>query len=230
MFYIDPLYILFSLPAIILSVLASILLRYWNNKYINTPASTNLTGLEAVQKAAPSYNLNINLTRTEGYLSDHYNPSNDTLALSRDVAQKPSIASIAIATHELGHAQQDQTKNLLIGLRAFIVPVVNIGTTVGYGLIIMGIVLTLTNLAWIGVILFSFSTFFSLLTLPIEIDASRRALNMIREQHLLDNTEIGGAKKVLAAASLTYVAAAVASLANLAYFIFQVRGLSNRDN
>ena len=229
MFYVDPLYILFSLPALILSIVASLLLRYWNHKYINTPASTNLTGLEAVQKAAINYNLNVSLTQAKDYLGDHYNPADKTLALSREVAQRPTIASIAVATHELGHAQQHQTNNILLSLRSFIVPVVNIGTTFGYILIIFGIILSLTNLAWAGIVLFSFSTFFSLLTLPIEIDASRGAINMINELRLLNPMEIGGAKKVLIAASLTYVAAAVASLANLAYFVFQVRGFSNRD-
>ncbi len=196
---------------------------------MNTPNSTNVTGFQTVQAITESYNMHLGYNEVPGYLSDHYDPTNQTLSLSPDVSRRPTIASVAIAAHELGHAQQHLTKNPLMLARSFIVPVVNLGSTLGYILIVLGIIIAFANLAWLGVLLFSFSTLFSLLTLPIEIDASRRGIGMIQSLKLLDSTEIPAAKKVLLGASLTYVAAVVASLGNLAYFIFQVRGLSDRD-
>lgn len=227
--YFDPLYIIFSLPALFLSLIATILLKVWTNKYINTPNSRNVTGMDSVRAIATQYQLSLTVGRAEGYLNDHFDPRTKSIALSNEVANRPTIASVAITAHELGHALQDKQRNPLIVLRSLIVPAVNIGTNIGYFIIFLGFLISLSNVVWLGIALFSLSTFFSLLTLPIEIDASNKGLSMIRKLDLLDNSELGSAKKVLIAASLTYVAAAFSSISTLLYFIFRAERIGKRD-
>jgi len=228
MLYFDPIYFLFIAPAVALSIIASLLLKLWTNKYSEVPNIRGVTGFDTVQKVVQKYNLEIKLEQTRTTLGDSYNPREKLLSLSPEVAQRPTIAAVAITAHELGHAIQDQRRGILLRIRTLIVPIVNIGTTLGYFLILIGLIIAFTQMAWFGVILFSFSTLFSFLTLPIEIDASTKALNIIREFGLLNESEISGAKKVLVAASLTYIAAAVSSLLNLSYFVFRIRGASKR--
>lgn len=223
--YFDITYLLFSLPAILIGVMAQLLLSYWNNQYRGVVNLNKLTGIDAVEKIAREKNLQIRVAVTPADLSDNYNPTNHTLTLSQSVAHEPSIASVGIAAHELGHAIQHRDANILFNLRTAIVPFVGLGTSIGYLLLIAGILIGLTQLAWIGIILFSGTTIFSLLTLPIELDASSRALNMIKETHLLFPEEIPGVRKVLFAAALTYVAATLQSLGALLYFIFRVQGI-----
>ncbi len=227
--YIDPIYILFLLPTLIISLFSTILMKYWTNKYFNVPASTNLTGRDALYKIAQQYELNVKPTLTMQNLGDHYNPISNTVALSPRVANYPTIASIAITAHELGHALQHKNNMLLISLRKVLLPIVNIGTYLGYTLMMLGFLLSFFNLARIGLLLFSLSTLFTFLTLPIELDASKKGLNMIKSLKLLNTQELNGAKKVLFAAALTYVAALVSSLSNLAYFFLQVKGLEDRE-
>lgn len=227
MIYFDPLYLILMLPALLISLIAQILLSLWSKKYLAVPNTTNLTGYDTAHIVAQRYNLSISLGQTPKDLDDHYDPSKNELVLSGAVAQKPTIGAVAITAHELGHAMQDQSNNILLKLRTIIVPMVNIGTNLGYILIVIGLLIAVSQLAWIGVAFFSASVLFSFLTLPIEIDASSRAIKVIKEQGLLGRTEIGNAKKVLAAASLTYTAAAVSSLANLVYFALRVRGIDD---
>lgn len=229
MFYIDPLYIIFSLPAIFIGGLASLLLRYWTNKYLSRENLNHITGVEVVERIARKKGLDIRLTVNDNFLSDHYNPSDRTLSLSRPIAQTTTITAVGIAAHEMGHALQHHNGNILLSLRNLLVPALNIGTSLGYFLLIMGIIIGFTQLAWVGIILFSGSTIFSFMTLPIELDASSKALKLIREEQLLFPEEISGAKKVLTAAALTYVAASLQSLGSLVYFFLRVRGMGRRD-
>ncbi|MBN1331282.1 zinc metallopeptidase [Candidatus Dojkabacteria bacterium] len=226
--YFDPLYLLILAPVLLFSFFVSILFKFWSNRYIQTPNSRNITGLDAVQIMTNQYQNPISINQTPGDFSDNFNPRNDILTLSRVVANRPSIASVAIAAHEYGHVRQKFEKNPLMLLRSLVVPVVNIGTNLGYILIIIGLLLALTNLAWMGFILFSLSTLFALLTLPIEIDASTKALGMIKNLNLLSDQEIPAAKRILFGASLTYFAALFSSLANLLYFAIRIQG-SSRD-
>lgn len=228
MFYFDPLYIICAMPALLLGILASLLMKYWSSKYQSIPNSKNLTGYDAMQKIVTFYSIEIDLKQTSKHLGDHYNPRTKTLALSREVIGRPTIASIAIVAHELGHAKQHQDSNVLMSLRTLIVPAINIGTNLGLILIFIGFFLALTSLAWVGLIFFSGTVIFSLLTLPIEIDASSKGLRMIRKLELLDKSEIGGAKNVLTAAALTYVAAAIGSISTFIYFFLRVRGNSRK--
>lgn len=223
-------YILFILPALGLSFIASLLVKYYSSKYLNIVTSKNISGLDTVKLIAQNENLNISLSTINNHLGDNYNPTNRVLTLSNEIANTPTIGSVAIAAHESGHALQHKQGSLLFKARGLIVPVVNIGTNIGYFIIMIALLISSINLGWIGVIFFSASTFFSLLTLPIEIDASKKALNFIRTQDLLDTTEIGGAKKVLIAASLTYFAGLISSFSTLLYFILKIDGLNSRRN
>lgn len=226
--YFDITYLLFSLPAILIGLMAQMLLSYWTNKYRHVGNAGNLTGIDAVERIAKAKDLQIRLETTPAELSDNYNPQTRTLTISDFVAHEASIASVGIAAHELGHAMQHKQASLLFNLRTAIVPLVSIGTSFGYILLIMGILIGLTQLAWVGIILFSSTTLFSLVTLPVELDASRRALNMISETQLLYPDEIPGVRKVLFAAALTYVAGTLQSLGALLYFIFRVQGMSGK--
>lgn len=229
--FIDPLYLVIMLPLFLLGVAASLFLRYIYRKYSNTINSKNLNGMDTVAKIAEYYGYNVDLQQGEGDLSDHYNPLNKTVSLSPDVAKKPSIASVGIAAHEMGHVAQHHNSFILTSIRTTIAPVVGFGSSIGYFLIIIGLVLAgsgLSWLAWVGLILFSATTVFSLITLPVEIDASRRALNMVQELQLVDVTKIGAVRLVLFAAALTYVASLIQSLGNLLYFFIRVNS-ANRN-
>ncbi|MBD3280223.1 hypothetical protein GF389_01730 [Candidatus Dojkabacteria bacterium] len=226
--FFDPLYLIMMAPVLLFAMLASLTFKLWSNQYIKTPNSRNITGLDTVQILTDRYQNPITIGQTPNDFGDNFDPRNDELTLSRIVANRPSIASVAITAHEYGHVRQKFEKNPLMVFRRLLVPAVNIGTNVGYILIIIGILLTATNLAWLGLILFSLSTVFAFLTLPIEIDASSKALSMIRELNLLSENEIPAAKKVLFGASLTYFAALFSSLANLLYFAIRIQG-SSRD-
>lgn len=225
-FYIDPSYLLYMLPAFLIGLIAQLLLKLWTNQYMKKTPVSGLNGVQVVEKIANSKNFNISFSVSQRHLSDHYDPRNKNLALSKDIASVASITSVGIAAHELGHVEQDFSNSPLMKIRGLLVPAVGIGTNIGYGLLIMGIILGLANLAWLGIILFSASVVFSLITLPIELDASRRALRLLKDEQILLPNELGGAKKVLSAAALTYVAATVQSIATLLYFVGRTQGMN----
>jgi len=227
--YFDPMYFVFALPALAVGVIAQILLSVWTKKYHQKKPVSGFNGAQTVEKIANSRNFSIDLALTPQKLGDNYNPTNHTLTLSQEIAQTSSITAVGIAAHELGHVEQHKTGSLLIRLRTAIVPALNIGTNVGYFLLIFGIVLGVTNLAWVGIILFSGAVVFSVITLPIEIDASRRALKMLQAEQILLPQEIHGVKKVLSAAALTYIAATIQSVGTLLYFVLRVQGIGRRD-
>jgi hypothetical protein len=229
MFFYDYGYLLFVLPALILGIIASILMRVWTNKYLQIENLKRITGVELVERVASRKGFDIRLNITADHLADNFAPNTGILTLSREVAQTSSIASVAIAAHELGHVDQHYSRSPLMMVRNFLVPAINIGTQLGYFLLMLGLILSFTPLAWVGVILFSSATLFSLVTLPIELDASRRAMNMLEEEQILFRDEMSGARKVLSAAALTYVAATLQSLLSLLYFIFRVQALGKRS-
>jgi len=224
----DFAYLLCTLPAFAVGIIATILLRYWSNKYIKIPNVNRITGIDVVEKIARSNNIDVQLEVSQGFMTDHYNPRTKILSLSKDVAQVPSIASVSIAAHEMGHAQQHKAGSFLLSARTVLVPAVNIGSYLGYFLLILGIIIGFSQLAWLGIILFSGTTLFTFFTLPIEFDASRRAIEMLQKEQILFSDEMIGAKQVLMGAALTYVAATLQSLGNLVYFIFRVQGISKR--
>ncbi|HOE34455.1 MAG: zinc metallopeptidase [Chloroflexi bacterium] len=223
-------YIIYMLPAFILSMIAQLYVTSAYRKWSQVRNYHNLTGIEAAQQLTMRVGLSdIQLKRTQGNLTDHYDPRDNTLALSQGVADQPSVAALAITAHELGHALQDRDNYGPMKLRSAIVPMVNIGSNLGWILLMIGLVLRLANLAWMGVILFSAGALFSLITVPVELNASKRARQMLTSTGLVVNAEEEkGVSAVLNAAALTYVAGLATSLLQVLYFGSMVGGLGRR--
>jgi hypothetical protein len=162
-------------------------------------------------------------------MTDHYDPRDKTLNLSQGVANMPSVAALAIAAHELGHAQQDAEGYFPLRLRAALVPAVNIGSNLGWILIMLGLFLRFTELAWVGVIAFSAGAVFALATLPVELNASARAKRLLADSGIIvGEDEQRGVNNVLNAAALTYVAGLVTAILQLLYYVSLVGGLGGR--
>jgi hypothetical protein len=169
------------------------------------------------------------IERIPGELTDHYDPKTKVLRLSDGVFNNSSIAALGIVAHECGHAVQDQVRYAPLRWRSGLVPAANIGSNVGYWVFLGGLLLSVPTVSWLGVALFSLATLFALVTLPVELNASDRALGLLEQNSILTAQELGGAKKVLTAAALTYVAALAQSLATLAYFIVRLGGMSSNN-
>lgn len=214
-------YLLYMIPGLLLSLFAQSKVRSAYAKWSQVRNYHNLTGTDTAEQLKPRVGLeNVKVTRTQGTLTDHYDPRSDTLALSQGVADQPSVAAMAITAHELGHAMQDKTSYGPMRLRSAIVPVVSFGSNLGIFLVMIGVVLSLANLATIGVILFSSTALFSLVTLPVELDASKRAREMLDQTGLVANAEErSGVKQVLDAAAWTYVAGLATSVLQLLYYM-----------
>jgi hypothetical protein len=189
-----------------------------------------LTGLEIAHRIASDNTLKFRIELIPQLLGESYNPVTRTLALSQQSAYSKSITAAAITAHELGHVEQHQNAMLLFQFRTMIVPVVNIGTNIGYFLLILGLILSFSELAWLGVILFALATLFAFITVPLELDASRRALNLLTKSQIIYPQEKGGIRLVLFAAAMTYIAALFQSLGQLLYFLLRVQGISRRSD
>lgn len=232
MFYFDPIYlILVGIPSLILMGLTSWYVRHAYNKWSKIRAGSNLTGYQAAQRLLSTGSLyGVQIQGTAGDLSDHYDPRNKTLYLSNGVANSPSVASVAIAAHELGHAMQDADEYFPLRFRAALVPVVNIGSNLGWVLIMVGLLLFRgsalgTNIAWLGVLFFAGSAIFALATLPVEFDASARAKQLLVQTGIIQTEEERrGVNQVLNAAALTYVAGLITAVLQLLYYVFLVGG------
>lgn len=230
MFYFDPTYFLWvALPTLALSGLVQLYLQSTFAKWNQKPNTERMTGLQVAQTIFNRTSLQeISLGRTSGALTDHYDPTQNIVCLSDAVADQPSIAAMAVAAHELGHVQQYQTRSGLIVMRHAIMPALQFSPTVSYLMITFGILFNLAGLMWIGILFFGLMVLFSLLTLPIELDASRRGLRLLTEAGLLESPiEAQGARQVLNAAALTYLAAAVTSVLQLLYYISLVQRQQN---
>ena len=212
-------YMLYVLPALLLSLLAQTWVQGAYKKYMRVPNSSRLTGLDIARRILSYAGLQLQIEGTPGTLSDHYDPRSKTLRLSPGVAKQPSIASLAIVAHEVGHAQQDASAFSLLKLRTGLVPMVNFTSRIGPLLFIAGLLLRIYDLAWIGVFCFAGAVLFSLITLPVELDASRRGMVLLNNAGLLTgDEERRGARTVLTAASLTYAAALAQSISTLFYY------------
>lgn len=229
MFFFDPLFIIVvMLPAMVLSGAAQMYLRKAYSTWKKRPNSANMTGAQVAQLIMREYNLPVQLKGIQQELGDHFDPRNKTVGMSPDIANLPSVASMAVAAHEFGHVQQYAEKSPLIAARSAILPVAQFGSSAAYFLILGGLFLNFSGLALIGLALFGVAVLFSVLTLPVEFDASRRALKMLENSGLIRTQEDrNGARIVLRAAALTYVAAAAVAILNFAYYAFLVLG--NRD-
>ena len=230
MFYFDPLFLLFSLPALLFALFAQWRVKSAYDKYTQVANERGITGLQAARQLIYANGLGINVEGAEGQLTDHYDPRSKTMRLSAGVANAPSVASLGIVAHELGHALQDQQGYFLLKARGAIVPAVNIGSSLGPILFFVGLLLNFTSLAWLGVGLFALSFAFALVTLPVELDASARALKMLQTNNLVSRFEYDGVKAVLTAAALTYVAAVAQALSQLLYYVYILSGRSRNDD
>lgn len=221
MFFFDPMYFVFVLPALLLAMWAQFKVQGAYAKWLQVPNRRGLTGYEAARQLLSNGQvLDVGIEGVPGKLSDHYDPRSKTLRLSQDVANGRSVASLAIVAHEVGHAMQDATGYAPLKFRGTIVPAVQIGAWVGPAMFFLGLLLNLSSLAWLGLILFAGTTVFSLVTLPVEFNASSRALAMLRDNAVVTSEEeLRGAKSVLDAAALTYVAALAQSLMTLLYYV-----------
>jgi Zn-dependent membrane protease YugP len=231
MMFLDPRYILFMAPAFILMLLAQWYVTSSYSKWSRVAARSRLTGAQAATRLISSGGLyDVRVQPIQGNLSDHYDPRSKVLSLSPGVYQGNSVAALAIAAHELGHAMQDQEGYMPLKLRAALVPAVNIGSYLGWILIIIGFALQRTNLAWLGVLVFSGGLVFALATLPVELNASARARQLLTNSGLIAGMdEERGVNTVLNAAALTYVAAVVSAAMQLLYYATLVLGMGGRN-
>ena len=226
MFFFDPTYLLFMAPAFVLMMLTSWYVKSAYNKWSRVPSSSRMTGTQAAQRLISMGGLyGVKIAGTSGNLTDHYDPRDKTLYLSQAVANNASVAAVAVAAHELGHAMQDAEDYLPLRFRAALVPAVNIGSWLGWILIMIGLFLNMLNLAWLGVLVFSGGAVFALATLPVEINASARAKRLLAETGIIQGEkELSGVNNVLNAAALTYVAALVTAVLQLLYFVSLLGG------
>lgn len=231
MFFFDPLWFLVMIPPLIFMIYAQTKVNSAFNKYSKIANSQHITGAEAAEKLLRSNGLdNIKVEGVKSRLGDHYDPSKKVLRLSAAVANTPSVAALGIVAHEVGHAVQDKVGYAFMRFRATLVPAANLGSTLGYVFVILGFLLAMFGAAfgmtviWVGVFLFSLAVLFSLVTLPVEFNASNRARKMLRSTGLLVAQEYDGASAVLSAAALTYVAATLQAVAQLFYFVMLAMG------
>lgn len=229
MFYFDPLYFVFMIPGLLLSLWATARTKSAFKKYSNVRA--RMTGAQAARAMLDQAGLyDVKIGYSQGMLSDHYNPMTRSLALSPDVHDRPSIAAVGIACHEAGHALQHAQGYAALKLRSALVPTANIGSNFSYIAIMAGLFLQAQGLVMLGILLFSATVLFQLVTLPVEFDASNRAKQLVVNYGILAPQERTGVDKVLNAAAWTYVAAAVTSILTLIYFLMRAGLLGGRDD
>ena len=222
--YFDWTYIVIVMPFLLLSMWAQAKVSSAYNKYSKVMSRSGLTAETAVRKILDSNGLfNVSITRVSGHLTDHYDPRSNTIALSDSVYGSNSIAAIGVAAHEAGHAVQHAEGYAPIKLRSALVPAANFGSKLCMPLVIIGILAAFYPLAYAGIALFGLTTLFQLVTLPTELDASKRAIRALDGAYMSDE-EIKGTKKVLTAAAMTYLAALFVSIASLLRLILIVGG------
>jgi Zn-dependent membrane protease YugP len=235
MFFFDPMWFMIMIPPLIFMIYAQARVNSAFNKYSKVANSQHITGVEAAEKLLLSNGLdNVRIEEVKSRLGDHYDPSKKVLRLSPAVANTPSVAALGIVAHEVGHAVQDKVGYSFMRFRTSLVPAANLGSTLGYVFVILGFLLAAFGTAfgmtvvWVGVFLFSLAVIFSLVTLPVEYNASDRARQMLRSTGLVMAQEYDGASAVLSAAALTYVAATLQAVAQLFYFILLAMGGNRR--
>ena len=219
-YYFDSYYWIILVPAMLIALLAQINVSSTFNRYSRIASRRGLTGAQAAEEVLRAHGVyGVRITRVSGKLTDHYDPKTNTIRLSDAVYGSTSIASVGVAAHEAGHAVQYAQEYGPIKLRGAIIPVCNFSSQISILLIILGFALYSRPLFAVGVVLFAVAAFFQVVTLPVEFNASRRAIQSLRDTHMLDDQELRGAKKVLGAAAMTYVAALLVSIAHLLRYV-----------
>jgi Zn-dependent membrane protease YugP len=231
MFFFDPMWFLVMIPPFIFMIYAQMKVSSAFNKYSKMANSQRVTGAEAAERLLRFNDLsNVKVEGVKSKLGDHYDPRKKVLRLSPAVANTPSVAALGIVAHEVGHAVQDKTGYAFLRFRTSLVPAASVGSTLGYIFVILGFFLMMfgtefgITVIWIGVFLFSLAVIFSLITLPVEFNASNRARQMLRSTGMVSTQEYNGASAVLSAAALTYVAATLQAVAQLFYFVMIAMG------
>lgn len=228
--WFDPTYFLVIIGAII-CMIASARVNSTYNKYSRYRSMSGMTGAQAAERILHSAGIyDVTVRHVSGRLTDHYDPRNKTLNLSDSVYGSASVAAVGVAAHECGHAIQHQKNYAPLTIRSAIVPVANFGSMLSWPLIILGLIFGSGSfLVNLGILFFSFAVLFQLVTLPVEFNASRRAVTILGETGILGQEELGYTKKVLGAAALTYVASAAAAILQLLRLILLFGGRNNRD-
>ncbi len=236
MFFFDPLYFLFALPALLFGLWAQWRVKSAVNKYSQVYTGRGATGARVARSMLDAYGLSqVRVERTTGFLSDHYDPLSRTLRLSPQNYDTPSVTAVGIAAHEAGHALQHAEGYWPLQARSALVPVVQFGSFLGPLIFMGGFFLASAgsalgyNVAWLGVLLFGGTAVFSLITLPVEFDASRRAKEVLVQGGFITSEEGNGVAQVLDAAALTYVAALISAVSTLLYYAFLLTGLRRND-
>lgn len=229
LFFIDYWYIVLVIPVMIASLIIQAIMKSTYNKYSNVRIRTGLTGAEMAKRVLSEHGIyDVNISMVDGELTDHYDPKSKTIRLSRNVHDGCSVSSVGVACHEAGHAVQHAQGYFPLVARNSLVPVVNFCSGISWFVIVIGLFMNHEILINLGIILFGTAALFQLITLPVEFNASRRAVASLRDSSMMSDEEVTGTKKVLSAAAMTYVAALAASLASLLRLILITRG-NRRD-
>ena len=223
-YYFDPTYILLIIGMVI-TCAASASMRSTFSKYEKVPSDSGLTGAQAAARVLAAAGIrDVSIQAVAGSLTDHYDPRTKTVNLSQSVYNRTSVAAVCVAAHECGHAMQHQQNYAPLSFRSTLVPVANIGSSLSVPIFIAGLIFSIPALLTAGIVLFSLAVLFQLVTLPVELNASSRALTMLDQTGILNPEENIGARKVLRAAALTYVASLMSSMLQLLRLILLSRG------
>ena len=229
-FYPDATFLIL-VPGLILAMYAQFKVQGTFAKYVRVQADSGMTGSQVAKRLLEDAGINdVSVEQTKGRLTDHFDPKAKALRLSPDVYSGASLASLGVAAHEAGHAMQHNQGYLPLGVRAAFVPVAQFGSTLAFPLFLIGFIFNTGWLAWAGIYLFSAVVIFQLVTLPVEFNASNRALASLQSGGYISGQEATGAKKVLDAAALTYVAAAIMGILQLLRLLILVGGFGRRDD
>ncbi len=230
LFYFDQYYLILVVPALIISMIAQMQVKGTFNKYSRMGSTKNMTGAEVARHLLQSNGIyDVQVTTVRGQLTDHYDPRKRVLRLSESTYASTSVAAIGVAAHETGHAIQHDVKYAPLVLRSSLVPVANLGSTAGPYIAVLGLFMNLPVIINIGLLLFAGAILFYLITLPVEFNASKRAVANLESTGLLMNSEIGPVKKVLRAAAMTYVASALVAVASFLRLLLLAGQRRNRD-
>ena len=229
--FFDPLYLLFMVPGLILAGLASLFTTTTFNKYSRIGSSSGMTGAQAAKRLLETAGIyNVTIEHVDGMLTDHYDPTSHTLRLSDQVYSSSSLSAIGVACHEAGHAIQHATNYGPLGMRSALVPAANLGSNVSYFILLLGFLFQSQSMMLIGIALFSLAVLFTLVTLPVEYNASSRATQLMVSAGIVTRGEAASAGAVLNAAFMTYVASAVSAVLTLLYYLIRSGLLGGRND
>ncbi|MBD3235323.1 MAG: peptidase [Candidatus Eisenbacteria bacterium] len=231
MFLLDPLYFVIVGPALLLSIIAQVSVKRTFQRFSRMATASGLSGVQAAAQILRAHGVGgVRIERAGGFLSDHYDPRGRVLRLSPGVFAGRSVSAVGVAAHEAGHALQHARGYFPLQVRSALVPVSQIGSYLAWPLLLIGILFGALSLVKIGVVFFGAAVLFQIVTLPVEFDASRRAVAVLGGQGILSGDELQGTRKVLRAAALTYVAAAAAAVLQLVYFLLRAGLLGGGDD